>query len=66
MDLHGWGGEGGLGGSRGGEMVIRIDQNILYEISLFPTKNKRGERKGDKLQLPGMGSSSPVPWVRVS
>lgn len=49
VDLRGWGGEGGLGGPRGREMVIRIDQNILYEISLFPTKNKRGERKGDKL-----------------
>lgn len=49
MDLGGWGGEEGLGGSRRGEMVIRIDQNIFYEISLFSTKNKRGERerKGD-------------------
>lgn len=61
MDLGGWGGEEGLEGSRGGEMVIRIDQNILYEISLFPTKNKRGERKGDKPQLPGVGPSPPVP-----
>lgn len=45
MDLGGWGGEEGLGGSSGGEMVIRIDQNIFYEISLFSTKNKRGERE---------------------
>lgn len=45
VDLGGWGGEEGLGGSSGGEMVIRIDQNIFYEISLFSTKNKRGERE---------------------